>query len=88
MAEPGPTDITVDDRHLYRGRVAVQEPEDPSRRTELAERIVRIRAGRLAGGGGPDRGRRDRAVPDRPRPWPSPGSGRPGWTAPGPRAGA
>ncbi|MGY1709813.1 hypothetical protein ACI8AC_09920 [Geodermatophilus sp. SYSU D00758] len=33
---------TVNDRHLYRGRVVVQDPEDPSRRTELADRIVRF----------------------------------------------
>jgi hypothetical protein len=33
---------TVNDRHLYRGRVVVQDPGDPTRRVELPERIVRF----------------------------------------------
>ena len=33
---------TVNDRHLYQGRVVVQEPEDPSRRIEMPGRIVRF----------------------------------------------
>lgn len=33
---------TVNDRHLYRGRVVVQDPTDPTRRIELPDRIVRF----------------------------------------------
>jgi hypothetical protein len=33
---------TVNDRHLYQGRVVVRDPQDPSGRVELAERIVRF----------------------------------------------
>jgi hypothetical protein len=33
---------TVNDRHLYEGRVVVRDPEDPSRQVELAQRIVRF----------------------------------------------
>ena len=33
---------TVNDRHLYRGRVVVQDPADPARAVELPERIVRF----------------------------------------------
>jgi hypothetical protein len=33
---------TVNDRHLYRGRVVVQDPSDPSRPLELPARIVRF----------------------------------------------
>ncbi|WP_369254941.1 hypothetical protein [Geodermatophilus amargosae] len=33
---------TVNDRHLYRARVVVQDPADPSRQLELPERIVRF----------------------------------------------
>jgi hypothetical protein len=33
---------TVNDRHLYRGRVVVQDPADPSRQVELLERVVRF----------------------------------------------
>jgi hypothetical protein len=33
---------TVNDRHLYQGRVVVQDPTDPSRSVELARRIVRF----------------------------------------------
>jgi hypothetical protein len=33
---------TVNDRHLYQGRVVVQDPADPSGRLELPGRIVRF----------------------------------------------
>ncbi len=33
---------TVNDRHLYRGRVVVQDPADPSRPLQLTERIIRF----------------------------------------------
>jgi hypothetical protein len=33
---------TVNDRHLYQGRVVVVDPEDPSRQLELPRRIVRF----------------------------------------------
>ncbi|MGY1736262.1 MULTISPECIES: hypothetical protein [unclassified Geodermatophilus] len=33
---------TVNDRHLYEGRVVVEDPADPSRRLELPRRIVRF----------------------------------------------
>jgi hypothetical protein len=33
---------TVNDRHLYQGRVVVEDPEDPSRRIDLPGRIVRF----------------------------------------------
>jgi hypothetical protein len=33
---------TVNDRHLYRGRVVVQDPGDPARAVALPERIVRF----------------------------------------------
>ena len=33
---------TVNDRHLYQGRVVVQDPADPSRQIELSRRIVRF----------------------------------------------
>ena len=33
---------TVNDRHLYRARVVVQDPTDPSRTLELPGRIVRF----------------------------------------------
>ena len=33
---------TVNDRHLYQGRVVVQDPADPSRPIELARRVVRF----------------------------------------------
>ncbi len=33
---------TVNDRHLYQGRVVVSDPEDPTRRIEMSERIVRF----------------------------------------------
>jgi hypothetical protein len=33
---------TVNDRHLYQGRVVVQDPTDPSRQLELLGRIVRF----------------------------------------------
>ena len=33
---------TVNDRHLYQGRVVVQDPADPSRQIELPQRIVRF----------------------------------------------
>lgn len=33
---------TVNDRHLYQGRVVVQDPDDPSRTVEMARRIVRF----------------------------------------------
>jgi hypothetical protein len=33
---------TVNDRHLYEGRVVVQDPADPSRSVELPRRIVRF----------------------------------------------
>ena len=33
---------TVNDRHLYQGRVVIEDPEDPSRRIDLPGRIVRF----------------------------------------------
>jgi hypothetical protein len=33
---------TVNDRHLYQGRVVVQDPADPSRQIELPRRIIRF----------------------------------------------
>ena len=33
---------TVNDRHLYEGRVVLQDPEEPGRRVELPRRIVRF----------------------------------------------
>jgi len=33
---------TVNDRHLYQGRVVVQDPADPSRPVEMPHRIVRF----------------------------------------------
>ena len=33
---------TVNDRHLYQGRVVVQDPADPSRLIEMPQRIVRF----------------------------------------------
>jgi hypothetical protein len=33
---------TVNDRHLYQGRVVVQDPADPSRSVEMPRRIVRF----------------------------------------------
>lgn len=33
---------TVNDRHLYQGRVVVEDPADPSRQVELPRRIVRF----------------------------------------------
>ena len=33
---------TVNDRHLYQGRVVVEDPEDPSHRIDLPGRIVRF----------------------------------------------
>lgn len=33
---------TVNDRHLYEGRVVVRDPADPAGRVEMAERIVRF----------------------------------------------
>jgi hypothetical protein len=33
---------TVNDRHLYQGRVVVQDPANPSRQIELPEKIVRF----------------------------------------------
>jgi hypothetical protein len=33
---------TVNDRHLYQGRVVVQDPADPSRQIELSGKIVRF----------------------------------------------
>ena len=33
---------TVNDRHLYQGRVVVQDPADPSRHIELPKRVVRF----------------------------------------------
>jgi hypothetical protein len=35
---------TVKDRHLYQGRVVVQDPDDPSRPIEMPGRIVRFGA--------------------------------------------
>jgi hypothetical protein len=41
--EAVPMDITtVNDRHLYRGRVVVQDPAHPSRQLEMPGRIVRF----------------------------------------------
>jgi hypothetical protein len=33
---------TVNDRHLYQGRVVVRDPADPSRALELVGRVVRF----------------------------------------------
>ena len=33
---------TVNDRHLYQGRVVVRDPADPSRQLEMPGRIVRF----------------------------------------------
>jgi hypothetical protein len=33
---------TVNDRHLYEGRILVRDLEDPTRHVELASRIVRF----------------------------------------------
>lgn len=33
---------TVNDRHLYQGRVVIEDPEDPSRRIDLPGQIVRF----------------------------------------------
>jgi len=33
---------TVNDRHLYQGRVVIQDPADPSGQVELPRRIVRF----------------------------------------------
>ena len=33
---------TVNDRHLYQGRVVVQDPVDPSRPIEMPGRIIRF----------------------------------------------
>ncbi|MGY1637857.1 hypothetical protein ACI78V_14520 [Geodermatophilus sp. SYSU D00742] len=33
---------TVNDRHLYEGRVVLQDPEDPTRRLDLPPRILRF----------------------------------------------
>lgn len=33
---------TVNDRHLYQGRVVVQDPADPARQIELSPRIMRF----------------------------------------------
>jgi hypothetical protein len=33
---------TVNDRHLYRGRVVVHDPADPSHTVEMTERVVRF----------------------------------------------
>ena len=33
---------TINDRHLYRGRVVVQDPADPSSQLELPGRIIRF----------------------------------------------
>ncbi len=33
---------TVNDRHLYQGRVVVQDPADPSRQIEMSSRIMRF----------------------------------------------
>ncbi len=33
---------TVNDRHLYQGRVVVEDPANPSRQIELPRRIVRF----------------------------------------------
>ena len=33
---------TVNDRHLYHGRVGVQDPANPSRQIEMVDRIVRF----------------------------------------------
>lgn len=33
---------TVNDRHLYQGRVVVADPEDPSRPMEMRSRILRF----------------------------------------------
>ena len=33
---------TVNDRHLYDGRVVVRDPADPAGRVEMAERTVRF----------------------------------------------
>ncbi len=33
---------TVNDRHLYQGRVVIQDPENPSRPIEMPGRVVRF----------------------------------------------
>lgn len=33
---------TVNDRHLYQGRIVVQDPADPTGRIEMPERIIRL----------------------------------------------
>jgi hypothetical protein len=33
---------TVNDRHLYQGRLVVQDPENPSRQIEMPGRILRF----------------------------------------------
>ena len=33
---------TVNDRHLYQGRVVVEDPGDPARQLELLRRVVRF----------------------------------------------
>jgi hypothetical protein len=33
---------TVNDRHLYEGRVVLQDPEDPAGRVELPSRVLRF----------------------------------------------
>ena len=33
---------TVNDRHLYQGRVVIQDPENPSRPIEMSGRILRF----------------------------------------------
>jgi hypothetical protein len=33
---------TVNDRHLYQGRLVVQDPADPSGRIEMPRRIIRF----------------------------------------------
>ncbi len=46
---------TVNDRHLYQGRVVVQDPGNPSTQVELARRIIRFGpAGWLTVVSGPD----------------------------------
>jgi hypothetical protein len=40
--EPLRERTTVNDRHLYQGPIVVQDPSDPSGRTELPGRIVRF----------------------------------------------
>jgi hypothetical protein len=41
--QAGRMDVTtVNDRHLYQGRVVVEDPTNPSRQIELPRRIVRF----------------------------------------------